>query len=433
MNRSNKAGSMFLLSVCLMIVSSGIVAYIPLTNTTSTYALSSLLIQVGSIFIPAMLIIRGNDPSMYGKRRIGALSILLSVIIGIGAFLISTGINGVMLLIADSLGANTGAFASELPPMRGASIISSILLICVVPAVTEEWLFRGALLNSWRGLGRRRAIWLTAALFTLMHTQPISIPSFLFLAYIMGAMAYDSRSVYPAMIVHFMNNLISLTISSLPSSTLSTGPVSAGAYLIAYLLYAAIGAAIFAASYFPLKARFRKIDERSAVKAIPENSLYGTGNIPEFNVENAVEGAQAGRIEDLTQNSSPACDGSEFSTTVSDERVSMPNVSANKGMNAGCECGIPSDESEGSAETTPEANSTDNSETIMDEHRRLDIKPVYKAGVLLPSEPPALSTFKRGADNAGMWIMVGIGGGILLLLTLVGILMMFIPSSFLGA
>ena len=170
MNRSNRAGSMFLLSVCLMIVSSGIVAYIPLTNITSTFAISSLLIQVGSIFIPAMLIIRKNDPFMYGKRRIGALAILLSVIIGIGAFLISTGINGIMLLIADFLGENTGAFASELPPMRGLSIISSILLICVVPAVTEEWLFRGALLNSWRGLGRRRAIWLTAGLFTLMHT-----------------------------------------------------------------------------------------------------------------------------------------------------------------------------------------------------------------------------------------------------------------------
>ena len=51
-----------------------------------------------------MLIIRKNDPFMYGKRRIGALAILLSVIIGIGAFLISTGINGIMLLIADFLG-----------------------------------------------------------------------------------------------------------------------------------------------------------------------------------------------------------------------------------------------------------------------------------------------------------------------------------------
>lgn len=433
MNRSNRAGSMFLLSVCLMIVSSSVVAYIPLTNITSTYALSSLLIQVGSIFIPAMLIIRRNDPSMYGNRRIGALSILLSVIIGIGAFLISTGINGVMLLIADSLGANTGALASELPPMSGVSIISSILLICVVPAVTEEWLFRGALLNSWRGLGRRRAILLTAALFTLMHTQPISIPSFMFLAYIMGAMAYDSRSVYPAMIVHFMNNLISLTISSLPASALGTSPISAGSYLIAYLLYVAVGAAIFAASYFPLRARFRKIGEGAAMKAVPESSLYGADNIPGFNGENAVECAKSGCIEGVAQNGSSACDDAAVSTTASDEQTSTSNVSSDKGVSAGFGCGTPANGYEEPVEGTPEAGSTSKSETIADEHSRLDIKPVYKAGALLPSEPPVLSTSRRGADNAGMWIMVGIGGAILLLLNLIGLLMMFIPSSFLGA
>ena len=34
------------------------------------------------------------------------------------------------------------------------------------------------------------------------------------------------------------------------------------------------------------------------------------------------------------------------------------------------------------------------------------------------------------ADNAGMWIMVGIGGAILLLFNIVGLLMMFIPIGF---
>lgn len=430
MNRSNRAGSMFLLSVCLMIVSSGIVAYIPLTNITSTFAISSLLIQVGSIFIPAMLIIRKNDPFMYGKRRIGALAILLSVIIGIGAFLISTGINGIMLLIADFLGANTGAFASELPPMRGLSIISSILLICVVPAVTEEWLFRGALLNSWRGLGRRRAIWLTAGLFTLMHTQPISIPSFLFLAYIMGAMAYDSRSVYPAMIVHFMNNLISLTISSLPASSLGAVTVSTEAYLIAYLLYASVGAVIFAASYFPLKARFKKIAERSAIKAISESSIQeqDAADTPALYGENAVESAESGRIEGVTQDSAPACDAPEASVTAANEQPGMLNVSADK---ADCGSGIPSNESERAAEETPAAGAADTSgNIILDERQCLDIKPVYTTGAMLPSEPPALSTSRGGADNAGMWIMVGIGGAILLLFNIVGLLMMFIPIGF---
>lgn len=428
MNRSNRAGSMFLLSVCLMIVSSGIVAYIPLTNITSTFALSSLLIQVGSIFIPAMLIIRKNDPSMYGKRRIGALTILLSVIIGIGAFLISTGINGIMLLIADFLGANTGAFASELPPMNGLSVISSILLICVVPAVTEEWLFRGALLNSWRDLGRRRAIWLTAALFTLMHTQPISIPSFLFLAYIMGAMAYDSRSVYPAMIVHFMNNLISLIISSLPASALDAVPISTEAYLISYLLYASVGAVIFAASYFPLKARFKKIAQRRAIKVISESSVQDAADAPALHGENTVENAGSGRIEGVIQNSAAVCDGHETSVTAAIEQPDMLNVSADK---AGCESGIPSSEAEGPAEGTPMAGAGGTLGNNMAEERRsLDIKPVYRAGAMLPSEPPVLSTSRRGAENAGMWIMVGIGGAILLLFNIVGLLMMFIPIGF---
>ena len=114
--------------------------------------------------------------------------------------------------------------------------------------------------------------------------------------------------------------------------------------------------------------------------------------------------------------------------TAANEQPGMLNVSADK---ADCGSGIPSNESERAEEETPAAGAADTSgNIILDERQCLDIKPVYTTGAMLPSEPPALSTSRGGADNAGMWIMVGIGGAILLLFNIVGLLMMFIPIGF---
>lgn len=90
-------------------------------------------------------------------------------------------------------------------------LIFEILLVAVFPAVFEEFTHRGFLFGGYgtKNYGGKIII-LSALLFALMH-QNIRQTAYTFYdGLILGALVYYSGSIYPAMFVHFFNNLISV-------------------------------------------------------------------------------------------------------------------------------------------------------------------------------------------------------------------------------
>lgn len=90
-----------------------------------------------------------------------------------------------------------------------------ILCVAVVPSVCEELLCRGIVLYEYEKYSPCRAIAATAAAFALLHN---SLPMLMY-TFVMGlvlafAVVY-SRSLYPAMIIHFAVNFFSLTVNYL--------------------------------------------------------------------------------------------------------------------------------------------------------------------------------------------------------------------------
>lgn len=86
-----------------------------------------------------------------------------------------------------------------------------LLVIAVVPAFVEEMLFRGMLLGSLRSSGKRYlGLFITAAAFALFHflvyRMAITFVMGLFLAYL----CWQSRSIWPGVLAHFMNNAFSV-------------------------------------------------------------------------------------------------------------------------------------------------------------------------------------------------------------------------------
>ena len=264
MSVNSRAGKTFLIAVILYIAASIIVGFSGVdaeSEPIKMYAINALVTQVGAILLPSIVMMRGQDPVRYGFKRISFGQVLLSVLIGIGLFLAVTGINSLFTTAAEEvLGQDLSEMSTQLPPMDTPfNAVASVVLIAIIPAVTEEVLFRGAMLNSWRQLGRRRAIWLTSITFALMHVQPVSMPAFLFIAYFLGAMSYESGSTVPCMIAHFMNNAISLVLIWIAGR--GAEEVSAASFselMHAALLYVAIGLAILGISYGLFKQLCRK-------------------------------------------------------------------------------------------------------------------------------------------------------------------------------
>ncbi|MGB2985033.1 MAG: ABC transporter permease subunit/CPBP intramembrane protease, partial [Phycisphaerae bacterium] len=86
---------------------------------------------------------------------------------------------------------------------------SVFVLIALVPAVCEELLFRGFLLSSLGTSSRKwTAILVSAAVFGVFHFFLFKFAVTVVLGVVLGYLCWQSRSILPAVIAHFLHNAI---------------------------------------------------------------------------------------------------------------------------------------------------------------------------------------------------------------------------------
>lgn len=96
----------------------------------------------------------------------------------------------------------------------------TLLAVTLVPAVCEEAFFRGLVLTSlYAGRGPRAALLGSAALFSFAHFSPWHLPALFLLGLLLAVMVYWTHSVYPAMLAHLANNMLSVAEVNLEAYT----------------------------------------------------------------------------------------------------------------------------------------------------------------------------------------------------------------------
>ena len=175
----------------------------------------STILQVGIMFVlPITLytILRKQKLkttfSDFKYKSISPLSVLYCIIIGIGCYLLN-------LAIASFFSGLIHLFGYETVPTISSGsgdannawgLLLNLLLVAVFPAICEENVHRGMLLNGYSSLGIKRAVILSSVMFGLLH---LNINQF-FYATILGfliAMAdVMCMSIVPGIIIHFLNN-----------------------------------------------------------------------------------------------------------------------------------------------------------------------------------------------------------------------------------
>ena len=113
----------------------------------------------------------------------------------------------VSLLTSLVFGDKMAAFGT---PEMGDSAPLAILNHAIVPAVLEEILFRYIPIKLLSGHSPRYAVLLSAIFFALVHHSFASIPYAFVAGIVHAALTIAFESIYPAMIIHFVNNLISV-------------------------------------------------------------------------------------------------------------------------------------------------------------------------------------------------------------------------------
>ncbi len=92
-------------------------------------------------------------------------------------------------------------------------LFRSILVGALVPAVCEEFLFRGLLQRSLEEkLSPTKAIIISSVIFAVIHLNIIQVIPLFAIGLLLGYAAYKSGSLYLPMILHFLNNAIAILV-----------------------------------------------------------------------------------------------------------------------------------------------------------------------------------------------------------------------------
>ncbi|MBE6550294.1 MAG: CPBP family intramembrane metalloprotease [Ruminococcaceae bacterium] len=144
-------------------------------------------------------------------RLFGANSIVLilasSFLMISGSLLLSFIFGGL-----DSLSQNFSLYDTFISRDNGTVPVRLYLLVAyaVLPAICEEFVFRGILCHEYERGGVTRAIVLSSLFFALLHFNFANLPVYLFSGIVLAMTLYATRSLFGAMLAHFLYNIFGL-------------------------------------------------------------------------------------------------------------------------------------------------------------------------------------------------------------------------------
>lgn len=96
-------------------------------------------------------------------------------------------------------------------PTDPLSKFGVILVVALAPALCEEAVFRGWLLSSFRGRSTAVvAVVVTSIFFGIFHMSIYRFLGTASLGLLMGYMVWHTRSIWPSVLFHFLNNAMSV-------------------------------------------------------------------------------------------------------------------------------------------------------------------------------------------------------------------------------
>lgn len=149
---------------------------------------------------------------------------------------------------------------AEAAARASGSFFINLLYLAVLPALIEEFVFRGLIYQGLRGLGVWKAAVLSALMFALLHLNINQFAYAFVLGIILSLCVEITGSLYSSMILHFLINSRSVALLSsedMVNSMLtqsSTQPViTAGEYLAGAAVYTPVVILCIAGIWWSLK------------------------------------------------------------------------------------------------------------------------------------------------------------------------------------
>lgn len=121
-------------------------------------------------------------------------------------------INSISAVIQDFLGIEFTSAVGDIKLNGFKEIFLGVISVAVVPAIVEETVIRGIVMQPLRKFGDKFAIITSAVFFACMHGNMVQIPYTVIGGLLLGYLAVATGSLWPSVILHFVNNLYSVIV-----------------------------------------------------------------------------------------------------------------------------------------------------------------------------------------------------------------------------
>jgi len=203
------ANLLYLVTMLLVIVVGSIVQTLHLS-------LGLIATEVVLIALPAILFLRAKKVPLKDGLRLNRISLpvaVVSLLLGVSTYLFSVLIE---LVMAKLTGLPSVDLSQAAMPQTTLQYALYFAAIAISAPICEELLFRGAIQGSYE---QRKSAWFAIAvpalMFAFYHFRLSGLPGLLPVAFLIGYVAFRTRSIYASILVHFGINATAATVTIL--------------------------------------------------------------------------------------------------------------------------------------------------------------------------------------------------------------------------
>ena len=140
---------------------------------------------------------------------------LIALLMIFGLLFAVSDINILTLELLKLIGYTPRGESSYLPSLEGGKVALALLVIALIPAVFEEFLFRGVILNNARQtMGDVRTVFIVGFCFSLFHGSPEQTVYQFICGCAFAFLAVRSNSLLPCVLMHFINNALIIILNA---------------------------------------------------------------------------------------------------------------------------------------------------------------------------------------------------------------------------
>ena len=179
----------------------------------------TVIIQVGVMFLVPfllyMLFIRVTPKQLFKTCNFFKPNfsvVMISIGLGVVLFLINLVVSSIFNGFISFTGYETPFYFGEAieSDYSVKSFFINVVLVAVLPALCEEFLHRGILLQGTKHMGFYKAIIISSICFGLIHFNISQVGYAIVLGIVMGFCSVVAKNIWVPIIMHFVNNFIAI-------------------------------------------------------------------------------------------------------------------------------------------------------------------------------------------------------------------------------